>query len=205
MPTAQTCRLDGWPRHISFSSPSCYLNYSTQNDCDSSSSILLYYDNVTFNTSKGCLELVKPVFKIKTLFLPLILFPLIIHTGCLKKLCFTELNISRFVTNIISISFQLEARSPKAQFGKTFLRHLLYSYSLCCSNEKMINPGGEHSRVYIGIQLLDQREGGGQRPQHWRWDHSPQVFIEGQLRSISEAGRYIQFWNSSLLFFGRAY
>ena len=86
--------------------------------------------------------------------------------GVSKKLSFSELSISRFVTNIISISFQLEARSPKAQFGKTFLRHLLYSYSLFCSNEKMINPGGEHSRVYIGVQLLDQREGGGQRPQH---------------------------------------
>ena len=36
-----------------------------------------------------------------------------------KKLSFSELSISRFVTNIIRISFQLEARSPKAQFGKT--------------------------------------------------------------------------------------
>ena len=96
MPTAQTCRLV--LAHFILITI-CYLNYSTQNDCDSSSSILLYYDNVTFNTSKGCLELVKPVFKIKTLFLPLILFPLIIHTGCLKKLGFTELNFSRFVTN----------------------------------------------------------------------------------------------------------
>ena len=42
-------------------------------------------------------------------------------TGCLKKLSFAELGISRFVTNIISISSQLEARSPKAQFGKTQL------------------------------------------------------------------------------------
>ena len=42
-------------------------------------------------------------------------------TGCLKKLSFAELGISRFVTNILSISSQLEARSPKAQFGKTQL------------------------------------------------------------------------------------
>ena len=94
--------------------------------------------------------------------------PAEVFTGCLNKLSFTELSISRFVTNIISISFQLEARSPKAQFGKThfFLRHLLYSFFLFCSNEKKINPGGQHSRVYIGVQLLDQREGCGQRPQH---------------------------------------
>ena len=36
-----------------------------------------------------------------------------------KKLSFSELSFSRFVTNIISISSQLEAGSPKAQFGKT--------------------------------------------------------------------------------------
>ena len=43
----------------------------------------------------------------------------LITKGCLKKLSFTELSISTFVTNIISISSQLEAGSPKAQFGKT--------------------------------------------------------------------------------------
>ena len=44
-----------------------------------------------------------------------------------KKLSFIELSISRFVTHIMSISSQLEAGSPKAQFGKTqlFLRHLV--------------------------------------------------------------------------------
>ena len=123
-----------------------------------------------------------------------------------KKLSFTELSISRFVTNIISISSQLEAESRKAQFGKTqFFWGTLNIPILFFSKEKMINPGGQHSRVYIRVQLLDQREGGGQRPQHWRWDHGSQVFIEGQLRSISEAGRYIQFRNSSVLSFGRAY
>ena len=35
-----------------------------------------------------------------------------------KELSFTELSISRFVTNIISISSQLEAGSPKAQLAK---------------------------------------------------------------------------------------
>ena len=40
-------------------------------------------------------------------------------TGCLKKLSFSKSSISRFVTNIISISSHLEAGSPKAQFGKT--------------------------------------------------------------------------------------
>ena len=130
---------------------------------------------------------------------------LIVCTEC-KKLSFTELSISRFVTNIISISSQLEAESRKAQFGKTqFFWGTLNIPILFFSKEKMINPGGQHSRVYIRVQLLDQREGGGQRPQHWRWDHGSQVFIEGQLRSISEAGRYTQFRNSSVLSFGRAY
>ena len=36
-----------------------------------------------------------------------------------KKLSFTELSISGFATNIISISSQLAAGSPNAQFGKT--------------------------------------------------------------------------------------
>ena len=36
-----------------------------------------------------------------------------------KELSFTEFSISRFVTNITSISSQLEAGSPNAQFGKT--------------------------------------------------------------------------------------
>ena len=39
--------------------------------------------------------------------------------GCLKKLSFTELSICRFATNNISISSQLAAGSPNAQFGKT--------------------------------------------------------------------------------------
>ena len=58
---------------------------------------------------------------------------LIYIQGVSKKLSFTELSISRFVTNIISISSQLEAGSPKAQFGKTqfFLRHPLEEAHLC--------------------------------------------------------------------------
>ena len=44
--------------------------------------------------------------------------------GVSKKVSFTELSISRFVTNIISISSQLEAGSPKAQLAKlSFFRH----------------------------------------------------------------------------------
>ena len=44
-----------------------------------------------------------------------------------KKLGFTELSISKFVKNIISISSLLEAGSPKAQFGKTqFFLDTLY-------------------------------------------------------------------------------
>ena len=38
-----------------------------------------------------------------------------------KKLSFIELSISRFVIHIMSTSSQLEAGSPKAQFGKTQL------------------------------------------------------------------------------------
>ena len=55
------------------------------------------------------------------------------HTGCLKKLSFTDLSIFRFAKNIISISSQLAAGSPDAQFGKTqfFLRHtVLFIYML---------------------------------------------------------------------------
>ena len=40
-------------------------------------------------------------------------------TGGLKKLSFIELSICRFAINIISISSQLAAGSPNAQFGKT--------------------------------------------------------------------------------------
>ena len=48
----------------------------------------------------------------------------LITKGCLKKLSFTELRVSIFVTNIISISSQLSAGSSNAQFGKTrILRH----------------------------------------------------------------------------------
>ena len=44
--------------------------------------------------------------------------------GVSKKVSFTELSISRFVTNIISISSQLEAGSPKVQLAKlSFFRH----------------------------------------------------------------------------------
>ena len=60
--------------------------------------------------------------------------------GVSKKLSFSELSISRFVTNIISISFQLEARSPKAQFGKTqFFKTLfifLFSFLFQWKNDK---------------------------------------------------------------------
>ena len=53
--------------------------------------------------------------------------PAEVFTGCLNKLSFTELSISRFVTHIMSISSQLEAGSPKAQFGKTqFFRHPVF-------------------------------------------------------------------------------
>ena len=48
----------------------------------------------------------------------------IIYTGCLKKSSFAELSICIFAKNIISISSQLAAGSPNAQFGKThFFRH----------------------------------------------------------------------------------
>ena len=40
-----------------------------------------------------------------------------------KKLSFYELNFCRFATNIRSISSQLAAGFPSAQFGKTFSRH----------------------------------------------------------------------------------
>ena len=44
-----------------------------------------------------------------------------------KKMSFTELSIFRFAKNIISISSQLAAESPNAQFGKTqFLWDTLY-------------------------------------------------------------------------------
>ena len=36
-----------------------------------------------------------------------------------KNLSFTNMSICRFATNIISISSQLAAGSPNAQFGKT--------------------------------------------------------------------------------------
>ena len=71
------------------------------------------------------------------------------NTGCLKKkLSFTELSISRFVTNIISISSQLEAGSPKAQFGKTqFFLDTLYvfcqriaEHNISLVVEKIVSP-----------------------------------------------------------------
>ena len=50
---------------------------------------------------------------------------LMIHIqGVSEKLSFTEFSICRFAMNIISISSQLPAGSPDAQFGKTqFFRH----------------------------------------------------------------------------------
>ena len=48
------------------------------------------------------------------------------YTGCLKKLSFAELSISRFVTDIISTSSLLEAGSPKTKFGKTHFLDTLY-------------------------------------------------------------------------------
>ena len=52
-----------------------------------------------------------------------------IDTGCLKKLSFTELSIRRFAMNIISISSQLAAGSPNAQFDKThFFRHPVHVF-----------------------------------------------------------------------------
>ena len=104
MPTAQTCRLV--LAHFILITI-CYLNYSTQNDCDSSSSILLYYDNVTFNTSKGCLDKWNRFSRSKPFFLPLILFLLIIHSyKCLNPDCLivTKPGHNSFLTLLIKIS-----------------------------------------------------------------------------------------------------
>ena len=61
-----------------------------------------------------------------------------IFTGCLKKLSFTELSICRFATNIISISAQLAAGSPNAQFGKTqFFRHPVDIWTNSCLIEEL--------------------------------------------------------------------
>ena len=56
----------------------------------------------------------------------------IIIQGVSKKLSFTELSICRFATNIISISSQLAALSPNAQFGKTqfFFKQSVYVFLL---------------------------------------------------------------------------
>ena len=66
-----------------------------------------------------------------------------------KKLSFTELSICRFATNIVSISYQLAAGFPNAQFGKTqfFFRHPVLFYCKFLANYTHGgNTDSNHSR-----------------------------------------------------------
>ena len=44
--------------------------------------------------------------------------------------------------------------------------------------------GGEHSGVYLSVQLPDQREGGRQGSQHWGRDHGTQVLFAGDVVQV---------------------
>ena len=66
----------------------------------------------------------------------------IIIQGVSEKLSFTELSICRFATNIRSISSQLAAGSPSAQFGKTqFFLDTLYMTPLNFAVAWLKHPG----------------------------------------------------------------
>ena len=75
--------------------------------------------------------------------------PAEVFTGCLNKLSFTELSISRFVTHIMSISSQLEAGSPKAQFGKTqlFFRHLVPFLCFLLMQDPFLSM--HHAKIFL--------------------------------------------------------